>query len=230
MRGSLRRVRVHAVLPIAALIALLAGCGGGSDEVSSASLKPRLLPASALPGYGLERTFDWSDPVNLVGEGFFLPQTTHPTTAVKYLNDNGFEGAAGEVLTRGHGLDRSEVTVGVIKLKSADDANKLRDWMHGQDMQQPCFAECIFSPQTVPVPGAAPIKFVMQTAPAPKPPSGVKIPPGVKLPAQAQEGQANYKFEFTKGPYVYFASLQATPTAKAQVQAGAKAYFAQAKG
>jgi hypothetical protein len=45
----------------------IASCGGsGGEEVSSASLQGRLLPASALPGFGVQRTLDWSDPVNLV--------------------------------------------------------------------------------------------------------------------------------------------------------------------
>src|ERR1700681_731838 len=65
----------------------LAGCGGGGSGVSSASLPPRLLPASSTPGFGLERTLDWSDPVNLVGEGLFLPQAAHPSEAVKEFKD-----------------------------------------------------------------------------------------------------------------------------------------------
>src|SRR5207247_9225785 len=73
----------------------LAGCGS-DNEVSAASLKPRLLPVSLVPGFRLLRTLDWSDPVNLVGEGIFLPEATHPSQAVKEGNDSGFRGSGGE--------------------------------------------------------------------------------------------------------------------------------------
>lgn len=62
----------------------LAGCGGGgsSADVTAESLKPRLLPLSALPvpGFREQRTFDWSDPIDLVGQGIWLPEVTQPSS------------------------------------------------------------------------------------------------------------------------------------------------------
>src|SRR5207237_6995056 len=71
------------------------GCGGGANKVSSASLQPRLLPSSAVSaaGFGLQRTQDWSDPVNLIGEGLQLPQRTRPSEAVKEFTDAHMEGS-----------------------------------------------------------------------------------------------------------------------------------------
>src|SRR5689334_3544658 len=87
---------------LAAAVALvwLAGCGG-SDDVSAASLNPRLLPVAFLPSFHKLRTFDWSDPVNLVGEGIFLPEATDPSQAVKEIRDAGLRGSTGEDLNRG---------------------------------------------------------------------------------------------------------------------------------
>src|SRR4051812_9388540 len=97
------------VVGIGAVVALvcLAGCGG-SNDVSAESLKPRLLPVAFLPGFHQLRTFDWSDPVNLVGEGIFLPEATHPSHAVKEIRDAALRGSAGEDLNRG-GANGDEV-------------------------------------------------------------------------------------------------------------------------
>lgn len=145
----------------------LAGCGGGgstSGDVSAASLAPRLLPAAALPGFRQQRTFDWRDPVDLIVEGLRLPEITRPSSAVKILNDAGFQGGAGERLTTGTPPDQGEVTVGVLKFKSPDGARQVRDWMHGQDLQQPCFAACIYTPRNLAIP-AVPTATAVQQVP-----------------------------------------------------------------
>ena len=80
-------------LLVSLAVGSLAACGGGddgSDKVSAASLKNRLLPASALPGFRQQRTFDWGDPVNLVGEGLLLPEATHPSSGVKLFRGRWF--------------------------------------------------------------------------------------------------------------------------------------------
>jgi hypothetical protein len=129
----------------------LTGCGSDS-KVSVSSLKPRLLPASLTPGFRVLRTLDWSDPVNLAGEGFFLPELAHPSDAVKEIRGAGFQGALGEQLNRG-GPTGDDIRTGVAKFKSAGGAGKVRDWMHREDLQQPCFAQCIFSPRNLVLPG-----------------------------------------------------------------------------
>ena len=211
------------------VLAVLSGCGGG-DKVSSSSLAPRLLPASAIPGFVQERTFDWSDPVNLVGEGIAIPQNTRPSDALKKFQKSHLEGAAGEVLRRGAGLGATEVVVGVAKFKSDDDATTVKTWMHNQDLQQPCFSECAFAPRQTTVPGAPGMQFVVQTAPAVvRPLPGVKTKGPPKF-AHAPPEAANYLAEFTSGPYLYWADLRGSDvSAKRQVEAGLKAYYDHAK-
>src|SRR5204863_3588859 len=108
--GCQMRSRALVVVASVITIAPISGCGGSSSEVSAASLHPRLLPSAQLPGLGLQRTFDWSDPVNLVGEGVAVPRATHPSEAVKQFKDAGLKGAAGETFTQGQSA-RGEETL-----------------------------------------------------------------------------------------------------------------------
>jgi hypothetical protein len=209
------------------LAVALAGCGGGGgSKVKASALEPRLLPDSAIPGFTLERKLDWTDPVNLIGEGIQIPEVLHPSQAVAVIDRAHFEGAAGEILRKGSGLNANEVRIGVAKFKSAGDATTIRTWMHKQDLQQPCFSECAFSPQPTALAGAPGTQFVIQKAALPPPPpgapAGAKPPPGVT-------GPANYLAEFTFGPYLYWVALQADQSAKGQVEAGIKAYYQRAK-
>jgi hypothetical protein len=214
----------------------LIGCGSDGNEVSAASLKPRLLPVAFAPGFHLLRTLDWSDPVNLVGEGIFLPEATHPSDAVKEIRDAGFSGAAGEDLNQG-GPTGDEIRTGVMKFKSAAAAEKVRDWMHGEDLQQPCFAQCIFSPRNLAIAGIPGVKAVRQVPTAQPPsglPPGVNLPPGVTPPkgARAVPGSGpptRYLVEFTVGPYLYFTSAEGAGGTKGFV-AGAKRYYDRVKG
>jgi hypothetical protein len=219
MKGRLFAV---GVLSIGLAATGCGGGGGGGGTVSSSSLAKRLLPASAIPGFGLQRTLDWTDPVNLVGEGLFLPQSTHPSTAVKELTDAHLEGAAGEVLTNGSGPDATDVRVGVAQFKSASDANAVRDWMHTQDERQPCFSQCMFTTKTVALTGIPSGRFVVQSAHIPPPPHA---PPGAKIEASP----ATYLAEFTLGRYLYWTSLQADSRAKARFEKGLQLYYAHAK-
>jgi hypothetical protein len=211
----------------------LTGCGSKS-KVSAASLKSRLVPASLTPGFHLLRTLDWSDPVNLVGEGIFLPEATHPADALKEVRSAGFRGAAGEELNRG-GAAGDQIESGVMKFKSASGAEKVRAWMHREDLQQPCFAECIFSPKNLAipgVPGAEATRQVPSAQPPGTPPPGVKLPPGVKVPRVLPGAgpPTRYLVEFTVGPYLYFARTEGDAAAKARFVATIKQYYDRVKG
>jgi hypothetical protein len=197
----------------ALLIALVTACGG-SGQVSAKSLEPRLLPASAVPGFGLARTLDWSDPVNLVGEGVALAGFTHPSAGVKEFQDAHLKSAAGEILTRGAGLEVDEIHVGVAKLGSASDAVKVRGWMHGQDLSEPCPTACVFRPQPMKLSEVPDSAAVVQTA--------------IGEPASAP---ANYRAEFTRGPYLYWVWFQGNPseTTKSMFAAGISRYYQHAK-
>jgi len=218
------------LLPVGLAVGLAAtGCGGGGGKVSSASLMPRLLPASAVPGFGLQRTLDWSDPVNLVGEGVFLPQATHPSVAVKEFQGAHLEGAAGEVLSNGAGLDATDVRLGVARFKSASGATQVRDWMHSQDLKQPCFTQCVYTTHPETVSGIPSLRFVVQSTHVPPPPINIKkIPAGV-APPKARGGPANYLAEFTVGPYLYWAVLQADAGAKAKFEQGVRLFYSRAR-
>jgi hypothetical protein len=186
------------LLTLAALsLVLVSGCGGGG-KASTTSLDPRLLPASSVPGFVLERRLDWSNPVDLVGEGVALGGTTHPSAGVEEVQGAHLKGAAGEVLSRGGGLNLSEIHIGVAKFDSASDAAKVRSWMHGQDLQQPCFAVCAFKPQPMKLSGVPNSVEVVQTTAGGKPGSG----------------PANYRAEFTVGPYLYWVWLPGDASAK----------------
>jgi hypothetical protein len=194
----------------------LAACGGGdeaSEKVSAASLKKRLLPVSALPGFHQQRTFDWSDPVDLVGEGVPLPESTHPSRAVKMFEDAGLEGSAGERLTTGTPPDGGEVTVGVVKLASADGALRARDWLHAQELRQPCFTACIFNPSELPISGVPTAKAVQQA-----PNAEARQGPGPPPPT-------HYLVEFTQGPYLYFANTDGSRSDARKVVAATELYY-----
>jgi len=224
MRGRLRSVGLAAAV-LAALAAT--GCGSSSHKVSAASLNPRLAPLSVAPGFHVERTLDWSDPLNLVGEGIRTPEITHPSEAVKEVRSAGFQGAAGEILNRG-GPNGATIITGVIKLASPGDATKLQSWMHRQDLTQPCFAQCIFSPRNFPISGIPHVTAVRQVpnknaGPPPGLPPGAKAPPGAGPPT-------NYLFEFTIGKYLYFGSTQGEAKDAPKVVAGARTYYTHVKG
>jgi hypothetical protein len=213
------------LLGLAALsLALLTGCGG--SEVSANSLDPRLLPAAAVPGFTLARRLDWSNPVDLVGQGIALPDSTYPSAGVKELQDAHVKGAAGEVLTRGAGLNQSEIHVGVAKFDSASDAAKVRSWMHIQDLQQPCLTECVFSPRPTKLPGVPNSVAVVQTTTGPVP-----GPPGPRGKGKRISGPANYRAEFTVGPYLYWVWFPADASArtKNRFETGVGLYYQHAK-
>jgi hypothetical protein len=222
--------RAKWLVPSVVLLAVaVAGCGG-TKHVKASSLEPRLLPSSAVPGFSLERKLDWSDPINLVAEGIQVPQAIHPSDAVARFNSAHLEGSAGEILKQGGGLDATEVHVGVAKFKSSADAASVRDWMHGLDLQQPCFSECAFSPRASTLAGVPGSRYVIQTATSlPGPPPGVKLPPNApKLPANTPR-PANYLAEFSIGPYLYWVSVSTNTSAKSRFEAGVKAYYQHVK-
>jgi hypothetical protein len=198
----------------------IAGCGG-DGTVSAKSLENRLMPVSfAPPGFTQQRQFDWSDPVNLVGEGFSLPQATHPSDGVAAVEDAKLEGAAGEALVNGEPPDEEVITAGVVKLGSEAGATELRDWMHEQDLQQPCFSACVFNPKAIQIPGVPTATAVAQVF---QPPEGAPAAGGRPI---GPNGPPNhYLAEFTVGQYLYFVSGDGPPNAQADAVALVKRYY-----
>jgi hypothetical protein len=196
------------------LLAGVAAGGCGSDEIPASSLTPHLLPKSQVPGFELERTMDLSDPVDLVGQGIALPEATRPSAAVDHFRSSDLRSASGEVLRQGQGLDATEVHLGVARFESAKAAKASQAWMHKQDLQQPCYSECAFSPTPMDVqqvPGAAAVVQVANE--------------------KGDDTPANYRAEFTVGPYLYWmwGRFDARPQTKALFAEGVHRYFVHAR-
>jgi hypothetical protein len=201
------------------LAGVFAACGGGdSGDRTAESLKPRLPAPSSVPGYHLQRTFDWSNPVDLVGEGLRLPEATHPSAGVQAFEDANVQGGAGERLVQGTPPDESEVTIGVVKLKSDSGALAARDWMHKQDLRPPCYSSCIYNTMNLAIPGV------------PNATAAKQVPNITPPPADPADGPpSHYHFEFTVGPYLYFATSDGGPDDEAQVIAGAQGFYRQVR-
>jgi hypothetical protein len=202
--------------------AVLAGCGGGGGKtVSSSSLKPRLLPS--IGGLRFERNFDWRDPVDLVGQGIAIPQATAPSAAVKEFVDAGYRGGAGVAFTP-RGQPEPETIEAVTRLGSPAGARKVLRWLHQQDLQQPCFSQCIFQPRAIAITGVPGAAGVAQVPGQQPPPAGAR-----KLPSGAGGPQTNLIAEFTIGPYLYYARTQAAPRDQPRFVAGVRLAYARAK-
>ena len=147
-----------------------------------------------------------------MGQGIALPQFTYPSVAVKEFQTAHLQGAAGEVLRRGvHGTD---VVIGVAKFDSASDAAKAQSWMHSQDLQQPCYGVCIFSPRVVKLAGVPGSTVVAQYV----------------VPARPSD-QANYRAEFAIGRYLYWIWFSGDSRAKTKsnFERGIATYYQHAK-
>jgi hypothetical protein len=229
-----------------ASLSIASGCGGSSHSTSPASLRSRLLPASAVPTgiaaqpsgppagalppgvppsrvrvippsasrarVKVERYFEWKDPIDAVTQGFALPEVTAPSQAVDVVKKAGFDAGAGEVLTNGPTGPR--LVVDAIKFNSASGATKVRDWMHGQDLTQPCFSTCSESVSNLNLASGPGSKAAKQV-------------PLSKLPPNAPEPFDHYAVEFSIGPYLYVGDIHDGPgtVSPKLFEKGAKAYY-----
>jgi hypothetical protein len=164
----------------------------------------------------VERYFDWKNPVDAVVEGIFLPEATRPSDAVNVVKKAKFDAGAGELLTtKGNG---PRVLFDALKFKSADKARKVQSYLHGQDLQQPCFKVCSAQVSNLKlngIPGATAVQQV----------------PMRKLPPNAPPPFDHYVAEFTVGPYLYIADANGGPgeVPKALFEKGARAYYDRVK-
>jgi hypothetical protein len=204
-------------LAVAALVTFgLVGCGGNDNGVSPASLKSRLLPASDLPGFKVERDFSWDNPIDFVGQDLPLPESTLPSRAVKAFEEAGFEAGVGErlVVAKGNPFEGPGASVDVIQLGSNDEARDALDYVRKEGLKQPCFAVCSVEGRefAVPgIPGAEGVQLTPLRRPAPD------APP----PFEA------YGVGFTIGPRLYLANSGGPPglVKKRQVLRTAKALY-----
>ena len=229
-----------------ASLSVASGCGGSSHSTSPASLRSRLLPASAVPTgtvappsrppagalppgvprsrvrvipppasggrFSVERYFAWKNPIDVVGQGFVLPEVTAPSQGVDVVKKAGFDAGAGEALTQG--AAGPQLLVDAIKFKSAAGATQVRDWLHKQDLTQPCFSICsenVSNLNLASVPGSTAAKQV----------------PLTKLPRNSPEPFDRYAVEFSMGPYLYTGVINGGPgtISPKLFEKGAKAYY-----
>jgi hypothetical protein len=206
-------VRRLAVLLLAAFVA---GCGGDDDESSPASLTTRLLPASEVPGFDVERRFEWENAIDFTVEGVFLSQNTRPSELVDVIEDAGFEAGAGEVLSKSR--MGPSMTVSAANFASDEGAEDVRDRLHQEDLKQPCYGACSQIQSEVAVSGI-PDATGAQSLPDPKP------PPNAPPPFEA------YAVEFTVGRHLYVVNGSGGPNEleKDQVLDAATALYERVK-
>jgi hypothetical protein len=208
----LRTALVLAVVSIGALT----GCGGDDDGTSPASLKDRLLPVSELPGFKIERNFEWDNPIDFVHDGLPLPETTPLSAAVEAFEDFGFEAGVGEglVVAKGNPFEGPQGNVGIVQLGSDEDARKAFDYVRKEALKQPCFAVCAVDSR----------EFAVAGIPGAK---GVQHTPLREPPPNAPPPFEDYGVGFTIGPRLYLVGAGGGPgqVKKEQVLGAARALY-----
>jgi hypothetical protein len=126
-----------------AVAAGLSGCGGDDDEASTAGLKERLVPAEDVQ-LTEERSFEWDNATDFVIQGLYMSEETKPSEFIGAIDDPGFDGAAGEILTSPDHSVRASVDV--ASFDSDEGATEARDAVHTEDLKRPCFAACTVTP------------------------------------------------------------------------------------
>ena len=195
---AVSRFSLLSLLALALAGAIVTGCGGDGDgdQPSPQSLESLLPPPSQIGPLQLERTIDWENATDFVVQGTVLPQATAPSSAIGQMEDAGFAAGAGDVLTPKGGGE--PVNVSVAAFDSTDGAVDAQDYLHEQDLQQPCFAACAVSPEELAIdeiPGA--------TAVHQAPVEG-ELPPSVE-PFEA------FAVEFTIGENLFYIYASGDP-------------------
>jgi hypothetical protein len=181
-------------------IVALVGCGGNDDAVSPGSLKSHLLPASDVAGFEVERDLSWDNPIDFVGEGLPLPESTPPSLAVKAFEDAGFEAGVGEMLVaaKGNKFEGPHAGVAVVQLGSDDEARDALDYVRKEGLKQPCFAVCSVEGR----------EFAVPAIPGAK---GVQLTPLRQPPPDAPPPFEAYGVAFTIGPRLYMTNSGGPP-------------------
>jgi hypothetical protein len=187
---------------LAALVIVIAGCGGGDGEdggndVSLAELSSRLAAAGDL-GVQQQREFEWDNATDLLVQGLVIPEATAPSELGAAIEDAGFQGAVGrELADSRHDLN---VRIGAAQFDSADGARVARDLLHEQDLKQPCSAACIVSPREY------------ELAEIPNSAAAHHVPVRGKLPRGRLKVEAHHA-EFVIGSQLYVVQADGRPSA-----------------
>jgi hypothetical protein len=195
-----RASRRSAALALIALVLLFqvgTGCGDDNgDERTPESLESLLPPPAQVGPLRLERSLAWDNATDFIVQGTVLPQATAPSAAIGQMEDSGFSAAAGQILTPKGGGE--PVNVSVAAFDSADGAAEAQDYLHEQDLQQPCFAACAVSPNEFAIQDVPGVTAVHQA------PVTGDLPPGVG-PLEA------FAAEFTIGSDLFYVYASGDP-------------------
>jgi hypothetical protein len=199
-------------------VGLPAGCGGDDgDNASPSELQAQLISPDQIPPLQDRRDFSWDDPTDFVVQGVFYPENTRPSAVIGAIDDAGFQAGAGRyALPKGEG--GPDVYFDVAQFDSEDGARQAQEYLHGQDLQQPCYAACVVNPEEYDVSGIPGAKAVHQV------PNGRKGPPGT-------EPFERFVVEFTIGPDLYIVDTRGDPgdVPPDQFNAGSKRVYDFAK-
>lgn len=137
-REAPRRGWLVAVLMLGLVVG--GGCGGGDDDQASPSeLRALLVPAAIFP-VQVQRRFEWDDPMDFSEQGLSLPGDTEPSEAAAVIDRAGFETGVGQLLAP-PAIDIEAYTE-VAKFESEEGARTALDYLHAQDLLEPCSAAC----------------------------------------------------------------------------------------
>jgi hypothetical protein len=192
IRAARRSVLAALFLAVAAAAS---GCGGGED-ITPASLSHLLLPAGQIRPLVLQRTFKWTDQTDFVVQGLYLPQSTLPSVAVDEIDKARFAAGAGELAFGPGGGPR--VMVDVAAFDSDTGAERVREFLHAEDLREPCYGACPVTPRNHPMPGIPDSKGIHQ------------VPNGIK-PALGVSPFERYAVEFTIGRNLFVVDAIGAP-------------------
>jgi hypothetical protein len=198
-RSASRRSAALALTALVLLVQVGTGCGddnGDGDERTPESLESLLPPPAQVGPLRLERSLAWDNATDFIVQGTVLPQSTAPSSAIGQMDDSGFSAAAGQILTPEGGGE--PVNVSVAAFDSADGAAEAQDYLHEQDLQQPCFAACAVNPEELAIQDVAGVTAVHQV------PVAGDLPPGVG-PFEA------FAAEFTIGSDLFYVYARGDP-------------------
>jgi hypothetical protein len=197
-----------------------AGCGGDGDDDEPApeSLAGLLPPPAELGPLREERSFEWDNSIDFIVEGTVLPQATAPSSAIGEMDNAGFAAGAGQILIPKGPEGGAPVNVSVAAFDSSDGATQAQDYLHEQDLQQPCFAACAVNPRELTIeeiPGATAVHHV---------PTKGELPPGL------HRFEA-FAVEFTIGSNLYYATASGDPgdIPEAEFEQGALRFYEHAQ-
>lgn len=190
------------VLGVALAAFSLAACGDGNeDPATPAEMKAALLPESQIDGLKRVRLYEWTNSTDFAVEGLLVGETTSTDAVEATLAGAGFEAGAGEELASVDGdeqRDGPRVNVAVGRFGSEHDALALRDFLHAEDMRQPCAKACVVSAKELQVPEIPGAKARAHT-------------PIANPPQDAPEPFEGYAVVFNVGPVLYVVESWSPP-------------------